>query len=367
MSSPSESFLVRALTQLSHAANATDASGIVTELAKLVNGWAVIIDRSGSPAGASGASRIHIGDAVAAAAGRHRDVRTKDLQRFPVGQPSDPRAYLIVAAKGRSVSEVTVMAEHATALISLIGDPLRSSRLESIARADAVELLLSKDAGLARRCAARWGMPGELFTVIGFGATSRALMMESVVAEWTRSIGAVECMTQDREGLWLVLDDRSVDSLVAHARDRWADGGSGFHCGVGRAYPLGELGSSRAQAKVALGVAIADRAAVQIFDDLPTVGTLLRSLTPDMRDTLRAPLKTLSALTEEVRAELLQCAQVFLATNGGWEASAAQLRVHRHTIRARISRLEELTGLSMSNSDDRVALLLALRSEADAR
>jgi DNA-binding PucR family transcriptional regulator len=36
--------------------------------------------------------------------------------------------------------------------------------------------------------------------------------------------------------------------------------------------------------------------------------------------------------------------------------------VHRHTLRARISRVEELTGLDLNDAECRVMLLLALMS-----
>jgi PucR family transcriptional regulator, purine catabolism regulatory protein len=41
-------------------------------------------------------------------------------------------------------------------------------------------------------------------------------------------------------------------------------------------------------------------------------------------------------------------------------ATASRLRVHRQTLTTRIRRIEELTGLSMANPDDRTAAWLAI-------
>ena len=364
MESPAESNLVRAFTQLARSANLSGVPGIVTLTAQLVNGWAILLDRSGTVAAASGASRIHISDAIAVAEGRSRDARISGLQRFPVGPPSSPSAFLVVSSKGRTVSHVSAVADHACALLSLIADPLRSPRLESIAQADAVELLCGSDAAAAERTAHRWGLTGERFSVVAVGAATRSLVLEPVVAGWLRDLAVVAPMATDQDGLVLVVPQRHVEALesiiVAAAADRRVP----FHCGIGRLLALGSLSASRSQARVALEVAIADRRPVQRFDALATIDLVLRTMPRDTADALRAPLAALDGYPEETRAELLRSVRVFLAFNGAWEASAAQLRVHRHTLRARISRFEELTGLSVGNSDDRIALVLALRTEA---
>jgi purine catabolism regulator len=53
---------------------------------------------------------------------------------------------------------------------------------------------------------------------------------------------------------------------------------------------------------------------------------------------------------------------VFLAENGGWEAASSQLGIHRHTLRSRIQKIEDLTGVSLASAEDRVRLWLAIRA-----
>lgn len=60
--------------------------------------------------------------------------------------------------------------------------------------------------------------------------------------------------------------------------------------------------------------------------------------------------------------ELIETLRVFLSTNSAWGESATRLRIHRQTLAARIRRIEDLIGLSLSDPDDRVAAWLALRA-----
>jgi purine catabolism regulatory family protein/PucR-like helix-turn-helix protein/diguanylate cyclase with GGDEF domain len=59
--------------------------------------------------------------------------------------------------------------------------------------------------------------------------------------------------------------------------------------------------------------------------------------------------------------ELLRSLDAFIEHNGRWEEAAQALYCHRHTLRYRIKRVEELTGRDMSRARDRIELWLALR------
>jgi PucR family transcriptional regulator, purine catabolism regulatory protein len=59
--------------------------------------------------------------------------------------------------------------------------------------------------------------------------------------------------------------------------------------------------------------------------------------------------------------ELLRSLDVFIEHNGHWEQAASALYCHRHTLRYRIRRIEQLTGRDFSNARDRIEFWLALR------
>jgi purine catabolism regulator len=65
--------------------------------------------------------------------------------------------------------------------------------------------------------------------------------------------------------------------------------------------------------------------------------------------------------------ELLRSLDVFIENNGHWERAAQALYCHRHTLRYRIKRVEQLTGRDFSQARDRIEFWLALRARELAR
>lgn len=57
---------------------------------------------------------------------------------------------------------------------------------------------------------------------------------------------------------------------------------------------------------------------------------------------------------------LVESLGVYLRTNGSWETASRMLGVHRHTLRNRMAKVEELTELSLDVAENRVVLLLGL-------
>ncbi|HEY2140763.1 MAG TPA: PucR family transcriptional regulator ligand-binding domain-containing protein [Solirubrobacteraceae bacterium] len=65
--------------------------------------------------------------------------------------------------------------------------------------------------------------------------------------------------------------------------------------------------------------------------------------------------------------ELLRSLDVFIEHNGHWEKAATALYCHRHTLRYRIRRVEQLTGRDFGKARDRIEFWLALRGRELAR
>jgi purine catabolism regulator len=60
--------------------------------------------------------------------------------------------------------------------------------------------------------------------------------------------------------------------------------------------------------------------------------------------------------------ELIKSLEAFLEQNGQWEKAARHLHCHRHTLRYRIRRVEQLTGRDLSSARDRIEFWLALKA-----
>jgi purine catabolism regulator len=59
--------------------------------------------------------------------------------------------------------------------------------------------------------------------------------------------------------------------------------------------------------------------------------------------------------------ELMRSLEAFIECNGQWEAAARRLYCHRHTLRYRIRKVEEMTGRDLGSARDRIEFWLALR------
>jgi PucR family transcriptional regulator, purine catabolism regulatory protein len=81
-----------------------------------------------------------------------------------------------------------------------------------------------------------------------------------------------------------------------------------------------------------------------------------------------AVLGPLEAHDRASHSHLCRSLEAYIEANGRWADAAARLFVHRHTLRYRIGRIEELTGRDLANAQDRLEFWLALKArEVGAR
>jgi purine catabolism regulator len=110
------------------------------------------------------------------------------------------------------------------------------------------------------------------------------------------------------------------------------------------------------------GSADTARAVVATYRDLGSFQLLL-ALQDD--DALRLFCDSILAPIEQSEGayggELMRSLEAFIEENGQWERAAKRLYCHRHTLRYRMRRVEELTGRSLANARDRIEFWLALR------
>ncbi|BBY15644.1 helix-turn-helix domain-containing protein [Mycolicibacterium litorale] len=135
--------------------------------------------------------------------------------------------------------------------------------------------------------------------------------------------------------------------------------------GIGMAVRPGALAVSLRQARSVLSVSRRQGRHVRA-DDVASSRVLLGTAdTESLRGYSDAVLGPLDAADRA--EELVRTVSGFLEHNGHWAATAAALRVHRHTVRNRIDAVERLTGRRMDDASDRFELWLALRAREAAR
>jgi DNA-binding PucR family transcriptional regulator len=155
-------------------------------------------------------------------------------------------------------------------------------------------------------------------------------------------------------------------ALAARAREAIAGDAGALRAAASRAAPVGSLRRTFHEARCALeAAALANGSSppVASYRDLGAFQLLL-SLQDDEAlrlycDSVLGPLEDASG---EYGDELIRSLEAFIEQNGQWERAARELYCHRHTLRYRIRRVEQLTGRDLSNARDRIEFWLALRA-----
>ncbi|HKJ36615.1 MAG TPA: PucR family transcriptional regulator ligand-binding domain-containing protein [Solirubrobacterales bacterium] len=154
--------------------------------------------------------------------------------------------------------------------------------------------------------------------------------------------------------------------LARDARAALGRDGRDVRASVSRPVPLESLRRAFHEARCALeATAMSNGSAPDVasHEDLGAF-TLLLSVQDDealrtYADNLLAPIEDGEG---EYGPELLRSLEAFIERNGQWERAARDLYCHRHTLRYRIKRVEELTGRDLGQAQDRIELWLALRA-----
>lgn len=107
---------------------------------------------------------------------------------------------------------------------------------------------------------------------------------------------------------------------------------------------------------------------VATFNELNTHLLFLSTQDPHtLRRFSAGLLEPLRAHDAERGSDLEATLRTFLDLDGHWAATAQALHIHVNTLRNRIGRITELTGLDVNRTADRVDLFLALRADAMAQ
>ncbi|WP_369262674.1 PucR family transcriptional regulator [Streptomyces sp. R35] len=137
---------------------------------------------------------------------------------------------------------------------------------------------------------------------------------------------------------------------------------------VGLSAPAGPIAAAAAykQAEQALSVA-RRRGRFLVEHEELAAGSVLPLLADDaVRAFADGLLRALHEHDATGRGDLVASLRAWLSRHGQWDAAAADLGVHRHTLRYRMRRVEEILGRSLDDPDVRMELWLALKATSAA-
>jgi DNA-binding PucR family transcriptional regulator len=187
-------------------------------------------------------------------------------------------------------------------------------------------------------------------------AVRRALRQQPLPALLGMMAGTVVIVAPAGDTDWEALRQAIVAQL----------GGGRCRVGVGEPYPRpSQLSRSLREAQLALRLqktsSVAERTSA--FADLDVL-RMLASVDDlaDVEGFVRKWLGALADYDERKHTELLKTLTQYLQHGGGYEATSRALSVHRSTLKYRLQRIRELTGLDLSDPETRFSLELATRA-----
>ena len=275
-----------------------------------------------------------------------------------------------------------------------VGKPEQPSQLdreeaERVTRYDAIELAKSRavadaqrrlqgdffdelargslSAGDAARGLARFGFAKDAQVIVlsleAVDADPEPGALADAVTDERSRVGGGFLASSHDTGVHLLLAADPVPDLASITTSIGARSRTELRVGAGSPVDAIEVGRSLREARYALQVCRLEGWPHAGFADLGTYRLLLSMADPDaLRAFADSMLSSLDAYDRDHGGELLESLQSFLQYNARWETAAAKLFVHRHTLRYRMRKVEELTGRDLSSSFDRMEFWLALRA-----
>ncbi len=381
---------------------------VVAALSTLIGGAAMVFDPRGEPLvrsrGHAGQRRGFVPNDPALGDGAIALPIAAGGAPEPNG--NRPQAWLVAAKDGGGLTEFDRLTLHQAVTIVAL-ELLRRRVAEETERRLAGDVLSELVAGevagreLARRLEP-FGIGERTIAIVLAPGPNRAAAVEAALGVAVReevdaglvaAHGPLVCalLPADDEGEeeLFAFAERVTERLPAGADDEPP------RAGAGRAVPASEARRSYHEARCALeasGFASAASAAdgngaardgdergaagaarVATYRDLGSFQLLLSLQDDDALrlfcDSILGPIETSDGHYAD---ELMRSLEAFIECNGQWERAAQRLychrhNCHRHTLRYRIRKVEELTGRDLANARDRIEFWLALRGRELAR
>lgn len=358
--------------ELTRAALAPGApAAVLGRLARSIGGWALLLDAVGAPVEATPRAAARRAPALQAELDRLRGMRAPASAALSdpeqtvliqsLGNGSRTRGFLAVGRSGPLPPADRHVVNATALLLTLRMEQSRALDSATAAlRAALLRLLLAGEERTVAAVADELGqqLPAEPLQVIAVlgGEEQRSAAVDV----------SADAAAHEREPLFSAELDGALIVLVS------AQGRLPARLGVLAARVAGAaIGSSRPVGWAGLGDGVRQaRQAAEYgrgrdgeavaFDDLAVpglTGLLALSATRAFADALLAPLV---AADRAGAGDLVRSVRVWLAHHGQWEPAAAQLGVHRHTLRKRVNRAADLLGRDLDNPGARAELWIAL-------
>ena len=360
---------------------------LLERLAALVGGWAALYDLAGTvtavaPAWAARrAGRMsqdvrRLGRRPAPATAVCADGPTEDrVELQTVGTGQVPQAVLAIGTATSPATAERYAIQSAVAVLTLTTERSGAYQEAEARLGGAVlRMLLTGEPDHARAVAGQlYGglLDAPLRVIVAESGGDPAVLEDfgAAVEAAARRAGEPVLAAADGESLVLVAADggAAMAACVDCARPASEERAEGLVLGMSAPTGLASADTAYQHARAALLVARRRGQTLVEHDEVAT-GSVLPLLADDaVRAFADGLLRALREHDRRGRGDLVASLRAWLARHGQWDAAAADLGVHRHTLRYRMRRVEEILDRSLDDPDVRMELWLALKATAPGR
>jgi purine catabolism regulator len=276
------------------------------------------------------------------------------------------RGQVLVATRGALHAAQRLLVSHAVSLISIeLEKPAEVLTVERRLRAGVLRALLS---GVLDED------PSQL-RYFGFSPESRVVAMvlvdvgplipaEQLLDEVLAETGAPYLVMTKDDSLVILLLEETADHVPGTVYAAMRQGlKRSISAGVGSPGALTEAVRTQRQALAAARAGRVEGRRLLRFDELGTYDLLLGGQSREaLAAVASAALGPLDRYDAARNGDLVRSLEAFLAHNGQWEAAAAAIGVHRHTMRNRMDKVTELLGRDVESAHVRAELWLAVKA-----
>lgn len=354
---------VRRLTRV---AAGGDASQIVSDLAELIRGWAVVVDREGNILAAAGAGKVHQREAIALALGKPIKLRDANAQRHAIGLGRKSAGSLVVSGRTRSISRVRALAEHAASLLNLTLHVHDHSRSEQQLRQLLTDEVLRPNNEAKADLLRSFGFHSDHIVAFRMTLEDSTVDLEGLVSRWLQQLGSPLLFKRSDHTVAGFISSGNVDVLLELTSEFDTLVSTRLIAGISNAHRFANATAAWAEAALAYEVASQPGSHSQLvrFHELTKTAVLYEVRNSAAAHQSEAVLDPLAPLDppEELRTALFH----FLNSNGALGEAATAAGVHRHTLRTQLATIQRQTGLDMASMVDRVIAWTALLNHPDS-
>ncbi|MEN4474979.1 PucR family transcriptional regulator [Mycolicibacterium cosmeticum] len=339
--------------------------GVVRALAEGLSAGVVVVDVDGRVLAAAGADHERVtalltGPTQPIGSSRgHAGRVSADGEAFVVVQSLRAaqalRGYLAVRTTTPLSTTARLLVAHAVSLVSIaIEKPARVVDAEQRLRSAVTRTVLAGgdiDRGVLRYFG--FDPAGDVVVLLLTGV-GPVLAAEHHTGRLLAGVGPYLLAADDQD--IVVIVPASTKRRVLGLHGQLAEQLNGLGGGLSRPTRLADLKVAVAQARIAATAGA--RCTFTDFGELGAYGVLLGARTP-------AELRVLASLLDPLigqRDDLVGALTAFLERNGQVEAAAADLGIHRHTMRNRMQRIGDLLGDDLTSADTRAQLWMAIKA-----